>query len=72
MFKRPLKVNNQDNRVPPGQTVTDKFPVLTDGPAPEKKNPRNYPGTFGKHSEKLRGHFPKRSEKIRETTPRRS
>ena len=35
MFKRPLKVNNQDNRVPPGQTVTDKFPVLTDGPAPE-------------------------------------
>ena len=37
-FKKPLKVEkNENNRVPPGQTVTDKFPVLTDGPAPEVK-----------------------------------
>ena len=35
-FKKPLKVEkDENNRVPPGQTVTDKFPVLTDGPAPE-------------------------------------
>ena len=34
-FKKPLKVEKKDgDRVPPGQTVTDKFPVLTDGPAP--------------------------------------
>ena len=34
-FKKPLKVEKNDgDRVPPGQTVTDKFPVLTDGPAP--------------------------------------
>ena len=34
-FKKPYKVEkDEDNSVPPGQTVTDKFPVLTDGPAP--------------------------------------
>jgi len=35
-FKKPLKVEkDENNRVPPGQTVTDNFPVLTDGPAPD-------------------------------------
>ena len=34
MFKKPTYVNKDESRIPPGQTVTDKFPVLTDGPAP--------------------------------------
>jgi len=35
-FKKPYKVEkDEDNRVPPGQTVTEQFPVLTDGVTPE-------------------------------------
>lgn len=31
---KPSVIQNQDNRLPPGQTLTDKFPVLSYGPTP--------------------------------------
>jgi DMSO/TMAO reductase YedYZ molybdopterin-dependent catalytic subunit len=38
---KPLRAEDLDNRVPPGQVLTDKFPVLSYGPTP-RFNPRTW------------------------------